>query len=319
MRYDVRESGRSMLSNFLVVAGQVVTLFLLMGVGFVLAQLGRLHTDGVAQMSYLVLYVVTPCVIINAFQIERVDGLEGKLLAFGGAYLVCSLICILAARFTFSKEPPERQAPMRYGLVYGNIGFMGLPLLLSILGQEAVIYGAVSMVLFNLLMWTHGVSTMGGKVTVRQALVNPATIGLVVALPLFLTGWRLPAMVGNAVGFMADLNTPLAMVVIGAQMAGADLKVSFTSPKLYAAAGFRLLVSPLIPLLLLLPLHLDPMLYCACVIMGAVPVAGATGMFAQRFEKDTAVAAQMVTLSTLLSVLTLPIMAVAAQYLSGML
>ena len=126
-------------------------------------------------------------------------------------------------------------------------------------------------------------------------------------------------MVDSAVGFLADLNTPLAMIVIGAQMAGADLKRSFTSPRLYGVAAFRLLAAPLVPMLCLLPLRLDPMLYCANIILCAVPVAGATGMLAQRFEQDTAVAAQMVTLTTLLSGLTLPLMAVAAQSLSGIL
>ncbi len=309
----------AMLSNFALVAGQVVTLFLLMGAGFVLAQLGKLYPDGVSQMSTLVLYVVTPCVIIHAFAIERTDGMVRLLLEFAAVYALSTLFCAAVALFCFRGESPCRRGPMRFAMVYGNNGFMGLPLLLSILGERAVIYGVVSVVVFNLLLWTHGVRTMGGRVTLRQALVSPATVGLVVGLPLFLTGGRLPSMVDSAVGFLADLNTPLAMIVIGAQMAGADLKRSFTSPRLYGVAAFRLLAAPLVPMLCLLPLRLDPMLYCANIILCAVPVAGATGMLAQRFEQDTAVAAQMVTLTTLLSVLTLPLMAVTAQSLSGIL
>lgn len=308
-----------MVTSFLVVAGQVVTLFLLVGIGFVLAQLGKLHSDGVSQMSYLVLYIVAPCLMIRSFEVERTDGMLSKLAVFFLAYVGSVGVCMFLSRFCFRDQPPDRRGPMRFGLVYSNNGFMGLPLLLSILGPHAVIYGVVSAVGFNILLWTHGVKTMGGRVTLRQALINPATIGLAVGLPLFLTGWRLPETVDSAVSFVADLNTPLAMIVIGAQMAGADLKVSFTSLKLYGASAFRLLLGPLIPLVGLLPLRLDPMSYCACVIMCAVPTAGATGMFAQRFGKDTAVAAQMVTLSTLLSVITLPLFAVAAQYLAGMM
>ncbi len=307
-----------MISSLLVVASQVVTLFLLMGIGFVLAQWGKLHTDGVAQMSYLVLYVVTPCLIISSFQVERTDELTVQLLQFFVAYALFFLLNVLVARRCFPHQPPMRQDPMRFALVYGNNGYMGLPLLLSILGPEALIFGVVSTVVFNLYLWSHGVKTMGGSITTRQLLINPATIGFAVGLPLFLLGWRLPSTLNTAVGFVADLNTPLAMIVIGAQMAGADLKVSFTSPKLYAVAAFRLVAAPLLVLVGLLPLGLNPLLYCACVIMSAVPVAGVTGMFAQRFHKDTAVAAQLVTLSTLLSVITLPIFAVAAQRLSGL-
>ena len=164
-----------MLSNFALVAGQVVTLFLLMGVGFVLAQLGKLYPDGVSQMSTLVLYVVTPCVIIHAFAIERTDGMVQLLLEFAAVYALSTLFCAAVSLFCFRGEDPCRRGPMRFAMVYGNNGFMGLPLLLSILGEQAVIYGVVSVVVFNLLLWTHGVRTMGGRVTLRQALVSPAT------------------------------------------------------------------------------------------------------------------------------------------------
>lgn len=307
-----------MIASFFVVAGQVVTLFLLMGVGFAMAQLGKLHTDGVSQMSTLVLYVVTPCLIIHSFEVERTDGMLGTLGTFFAGYVASTVVVMALAQFLFKKEAPDRQAPLRFGMVYGNNGFMGLPLVLSILGPEALILGVVSAVGFNFLMWTQGVKTMGGKVTPRSVLVNPASVGAVVGLTFFLTGWRPPAMVDNAVGFLADLNTPLAMVVIGAQMAGADLKVSFTSRRLYGAAAVRLVLAPLLAMALLLPFRLEPMSYCACVILCAVPTAGATGMFAQRFERDTAVAAQLVTLTTLLSAVTLPLFAVAAQTVSGM-
>lgn len=308
-----------MLSSLIVVTSQVVTLFLLMGVGFAMAQLGRLYPDGVSQMSTLVLYAVLPCVIVHSFQVERTPGMMPRLLLFALIFTLSTVFCIAVAHFSFRSDTLDQQAPLRFALCFGNNGFMGLPLLLSILGQDAVIYGVVSVVVFNLFLWTYGVKAMGGKVTLRQALINPASVGLVVGLPLFLTGARLPTMVGSAVGFMADLNTPLAMIIIGAQMAGADLKRSFTTPRLYTVTAFRLLLAPLVPMLCLLPFHLDPMVYCANAIMCAVPVAGATGMFAQRFQRDTALAAQMVTLSTLLSVLTLPIVAVVAQALSGML
>ena len=306
------------IGNFLVVASQVVTLFLLMGVGFALAQLGKLQADGVSQMSTLVLYVVTPCLMINAFEVEREPGMVGTLGVFFAVYTVSTLLGMGCTSLCFRGESPDRKAPLRFGMTYGNNGFMGLPLVYSILGQEAMIFGVVSAVGFNFLLWTEGVKTMGGRVGPRSILINPATVGTLIGGFFFFTGLRPPAMVDNAVSFMADLNTPLAMVVIGAQMAGADLKVSFTSRKLYAAAAVRLILAPLIPLLLLIPLHLPAISYCTCVILCAVPTAGATGMFAQRFGRDTATAAQLVTLTTLLSVVTLPLFAVAAQTISGL-
>lgn len=307
-----------MISNFITVASQVVTLFLLMGVGFVLAKRAKLKTDGVAQMSYITLYIVTPCVIIDSFQVEKTGDLVQKLALFFVFYLIATFINMLIAKFCFRGEPAHRGSPMRFGMVYGNNGFMGLPLLQSVFGAGAVIYGVVSVVVFHGAMWTHGIKVMGGRITLRQALINPATVGMAVGVTLFFTGWRFPDMVGSAVHHIANLNTPLAMIVIGAQMAGANLKSCLTNKKLYTASVYRLILSPLIPLVLLIPFRLDPMLYCALVVMCAVPVGGATGMLAQRFGRDTAVAAELVSFSTLLSVLTLPLMTVAAQTISGL-
>lgn len=311
-----------MIQNFLVVAGQVITLFLLMGVGFVLAKLGKLNKGGTTQMSTLILYVVSPCVIFHSFEsgAETVGGAD--LLIFGGAYLASVLLLAAGGQLCFRRQPPERQGPLRFGLTYGNNGYMGLPLLEATLGPQAVIYGAVSGLMFNLLMWTHGVGVLGGKVTPLKALVNPATLGFYAALPVFFLGWRPPDPVDTTIGYLASLNTPLAMVVIGAQMADADLKSCLTDRKLYGVAAYRLLLSPMVPLLGLTPLlnlGLDPLLYAACVIVCAVPSAGVTAIMSQRFGKDTAVAAQLVSLTTLLSMFTLPVYAVAAKTIAGII
>ena len=125
--------------------------------------------------------------------------------------------------------------------------------------------------------------------------------------------------VDAAVGFLADLNTPLAMVIIGAQMSAVNMAESFRHGRIYAAAGLRLAVLPLFTALVLLPFHLSPMLYCSMVILSGTPVAGSTSMFAQRFGRSTAAAAQVITLSNILSVVTLPVLAVLAQALSGAL
>ena len=203
---------------------------------------------------------------------------------------------------------------------------MGLPLVMSILGSEAAIFGSVSAVAFNILLWTQGRKTMGGKVGLRSALVNPATVGAALGLLLFFTGWwepapgrwSVPAPILDAVSYLADLNTPLPMVVLGAQMAGTDLRESFADRRLYLAAAVRLVAAPLLALVLLLPFRLDPTAYCACVILCAVPPAGATAMFAQKLRRDTALAAKLVSTLTLMSVVTLPLFAVLARRLSGL-
>jgi len=137
----------------------------------------------------------------------------------------------------------------------------------------------------------------------------------VIALALFLLKVRLPGPVLSAVEYIGSLNTPLAMVVIGGQMAGADLLATFREKRLYGAAAWTLVLIPVLTALVLLPLGLDPVLYQTMVILAGCPAAGATSMFAQMFRKDTASSAQFVTLSTLLSIITLPLAALLAKSL----
>ena len=308
-----------MLQNVIIVAGQVATLFLMMAVGFLLGKLGRLTSNGLSQMSFLLLYIVSPCLIIECFQVEATPALLRELGTGALVTFACYAVFIVISQLLFSRQDRDTRDSLRFSVVYGNIGFMGVPLVQSILGSDAMIYGALSLVAFNLLNWTHGVIVMGGRraLSPRKVFLNPGVIGLVIALILFLGRLTLPAPVGNAVSFLSDLNTPLAMVVIGAQMASANLGQIFRRPILYAASAVRLAVIPALTALCLLPLGLNPALYCATVILSAAPVAGTTSMFTQMFGRETRTAAQVITLSTLLSIITLPIFAALAKSASG--
>ena len=159
---------------------------------------------------------------------------------------------------------------------------------------------------------------MGGKLNVRSLVLNPGIIGIVIGVLLFALGISLPSPVYNAMDFMGDLNTPLAMVIIGGQMARSDILGVLKKPKLYLTAALKLVLAPAITCLLVLPLHLEPLSFCAVIVLAACPTAGVTAMFAQMFKRDEETAAQMVTLSTLLSIITLPIFAVLARQISGL-
>ena len=302
-----------MLGDFLVVASSVVTLFFMMGVGFFFGKRGMLYSDTLSQLSRLLLTVVCPCTVINALQVERstqlLAGMGQALLLVAASYVVFGG----AAHFLFPRQSAPTRAALRFGTVYGNVGFMGLPLVMSVLGEGAVPYCAMGIAVFNVANWTHGVTVMGQKGSLRRAVLNPGVIGFAIAMALFVGGVALPGPVRSAVEYISGLNTPLAMVVIGGQMAGADLAATFRAGRLYGAAALKLVVMPLVTIVALFHLGLDPMMYLTLVILAGCPTAGTTSMFCQMFGQDTASAAQLVTLSTLLSMVTLPMVALLAQ------
>ena len=310
-----------MLSNLLTVTGQVATLFLMMAVGFVLGRAGKITEAGRSQMSYLLLYIVCPCVMVDCFLVKRTPALTQEVAVGSAAALACYLLFFAVSLLFFRRQPADARDTLRFAAVYGNIGFMGLPLVQSILGEEALVYGALALLAFNLTSWTLGVLIMGGRAafSLRRAVLNPGVVGIGLGLLCFLSGLRFPSPVGAALSFLSDLNTPLAMLVLGGQMAGARLADTFRPGPLYLVSLLRLVVLPALTALLLLPFHQESLVYCTLVILSGCPTAGITGMFAQQFHRDAGAAAQAVTLSTLLSIVTLPILATAARALAGSL
>lgn len=309
-----------MLQNLMMVATQVGTLFLMMAVGFVLARLGKLSQTVLPTLSFLLMYVVTPCLIVDAMRVDHGDDALGTLALGFGLALVCYALYAGLIHFCFRRQEKDVGDTLRFSSIYGNKGFMGFPLIRAVLGSEALLFAMPAFLTFQLMSWTHGAYVMGGRerLSLRSLILNPAILGSAVGIVLFLTRAPLPAMVGDAVGYLADLNTPLAMVVIGAQMASADLPATFRNARLYASAAVKLALLPALTALVLFPFHLPRLLFCASVILAGTPTAGVTAMFAEQFHRSRETAAQAITLSTLLSILTLPVTAVAADFLAAL-
>lgn len=308
----------AMTDYLLMVFSQVGTMFLMMAAGFGLVKAGKLTPEAVPQMTNLLLTVVLPCMLVDSLQIERTQAL---LDVMGYAFLLMAVLYVLYCLLTaplFRRQPPATGKALRFGVLYGNVGFMGLPLIQMVLGEQAMVYGVINLIVFNLFNWSQGVVLMGGRkqISLKQAVLNPGILGIIAAMLLFFCGITLPSMVGNAVHFLGSMNTPLAMVIIGAQMAQADWQAIFRNRSILLACLLKLVAMPLLTALVLYPLHPEPDLYCTLVLLAGVPTASITAMFAQRYGQDVATSAQLVTLTTLLSILTLPCCGVLAALLS---
>ncbi len=306
-----------MLESLWVVGGSVLTLFLLMSVGFLFGRMGLLSGDTLSQVSRILLYVVTPCIMLTSFEVERTAETQAQLIAALAAMAGLYVAYMALSQLLFPRAGEEHRGIMRFAAVYGNAGFMGLPLIQSVMGDGAMIVAVVGLAVFNTVTWTQGRALMGGRreLSLKKLALNPGIIGFAGGLLLFFSGWRFPGPLDSAVAYLGSLNTPLAMVVIGGQMAQADLRKVFSTRKLYLVSAVKLIGVPLLTALALLPFRPDPVIYVAAVILAGCPTAGATSLFAQSMGKDAPLAAQQVTLSTLLCVVTLPVMASLAQLL----
>ncbi len=298
-----------MLESLLVVARQVAVLFALMGVGYVCNKRRVLTETTVKGLVEVLLLVVTPCVIVHAFQrpFER-HLLQGLGWALGIAVLSHALGMV--AGLCFRSAEPARRSVLRFAVTFSNAGFMGIPLEQALLGSDGVFFGAVYVAVFNVLCWSWGLVTMCGsakEMHTRTLFVNPGTVGIACGLPFFLFSVTLPAAVGEPVKMLADLNTPLAMIVIGYYLADASFGAVLRCGAAYAVAFLRLVALPCAVLgAVWLSSPSDGTMAVALVTASSAPVAALTTVFAAKYGRDVPLSVGIVSGTTLLSLATMP-------------
>lgn len=311
-----------MIESFLTVAQQVLVLFILLLLGFICAKTNLVTEYGSKSLANIVLYFVTPCVIINAFQREYNPTMLIKLLVSALCSAGILFFSVIVAQLLFRKHEVNRGAILKFATVFSNCGYMSLPLQQAVLGDDGVFYGATFVAMFNLFVWTYGLIIMKGKGekgekgAILKIILNPGIIGTAVGVVLFLCSVQLPTLISQPVTYMAALNSPLPMLVIGYYLANADLKKAFTDVWSYVAMGLRLVVLPLVTLFVLLLCNVKGSLLVSLIIATASPVAAITTMMSAKYSRDTELSVSLVSASTLLSLVTMPLVVGLAQYLS---
>lgn len=306
------------LQNMQTAAQQVFILYIIVAVGFLADKL-HVFTEPTARSSNdLLFYVITPCVIINSFlgtQFSR-DTAKGLAIALGCSFLAHFLGILVATPFFNNKNDPN--GPIyKFASIYGNVGYMALPLANAVLGAEGVFYGSGGVIALNTIGFTHGIWLMNKgkdvKFDPKSLLLNPGVISVLIGLPLFLFSVQLPAVIREPIAYIADLNTPLAMLIFGTYISRTDLKTIFRIRQQYLIILIRLITVPLLMLLVCRLLHLPSVLTTACIISAAAPSANNTVMFSAKYGKDTGTASKIVAFNSFVSILTLPIMIAIAQ------
>ena len=299
-----------MLHSVWTVGQQVLILFILAGVGFALGKAKMIGEKFSRDGSHLVMYVVSPCMMVVAFQRSfEAEGFHNFCMALLLGLLIHAFGVVMAQFFFRNKT--EKADDLRFSVVHSNCGFMGYPLQAALLGTIGVFYGSAFCTVFTLFAWTYGLAQMSGgrqALSLKTILLNPGILSVVVALALYLGNVSLPELILTPVTYLSQLNTPLPMVVVGYQLSQANILAVLRGWDTWLAIFLRLIVTPAIALGLCLLLHADHAVAVAVVAAASAPCAALLSIFAARFERDTALASGLVAAETLLSALTMPIM-----------
>ena len=305
------------LENLITAATNVGVLYIIVAVGYICDKAG-IYTEETARKTVnFLLYFVASCTLINSFiKIEATPDTIVKFFTAFGVAVATHVIAILINMLTFRNKADEKNAVYKFASIYGNVAFMALPLAQAVLGDEGVLYCAGGAVVFNLFTFTHGVKLMGKegtKLSAKKLLINPGVMAVVIGLPIFLSGIELPYMVTRPVEMLADLNTPVAMLVFGTYLSRTDLKTMLLDKKIYGVALMKLIVLPLICMGVYYAFGLSGTLLTAVIITASVPSANNTFMFASVYGRDTATASKTVALVSFLSILTMPVIIAITQ------
>lgn len=294
---------------------QTIIMFALMLLGLLLSRRGMISEQGSRDLSNVLLYAVIPCVILRSYMSEfsteklRAMGLSALIavIAFAASIAVAYLTC------------GTRHRIENFAVAFGNAGFIGIPLVTAVFGPEAAFYVVSFSTFANLLQWTYGIVIISGKketMNLRMVFVNPVFISMVIGIALFVLQPTLPTVVTGTIGYIADGNTVLAMIILGYYLSKVQLRGLFADVRLYLFSALRLLVVPAVTILVFLPFPFARgEITLITLIAAATPIASSTAIFAQKFDQDYRRAVSYVCLSTILSVATLPLVMLFAERL----
>lgn len=286
---------------------QVLGLFLIMLCGLVAVKAKWIDDKGVKGLHSLVIYFSLPAQIFAKLQVKASADMALDLVI---VFLVAGLTMLAFGGFAwliFKKETPKRRSVLACLAMFSNAAYMGFPLLSVAFSEGEMIYGVMYVAMFNLLCWSVGVMIYdSGSINLKDLCTAPALIASVAGILCFVAGWLLPTFLVDTLNTLGNATTPLAMFIVGTHLStfkAADL----LDVKLLAVSAMRLLVFPLLVYGALTLAGTSQIVTATLTLLTAMPCAASAVILAERYGGDATMASKGVSISTALSVATIPL------------
>ena len=298
------------MDSFFKMVDVQTVLFIYMAVGFGCRKAGIFNDVARDKLTDFVVFVTLPCMIFEsfnmAFSLESLkQGALALLIAVG-----MSCVALLLGKVLYNRFPYEDKSILQYGTLVSNSGFAGLPVVSGAYGDEGLFLGSLFIIPTRILMWSAGISLFtraDAKQAVKKVLLNPGIIAVEVGLVRMLFQIPLPHFVDTAVDNLGGCTSPMAMALVGAILVDVPLKTVFDLNSFYLVAVRQFLL-PGICLAALRLLHVDPLTIGVSVVITGMPIGSTTAILAQKYVADAKFASKCVFISTLTSLVTVPIL-----------
>lgn len=290
----------------------IILMAILMAVGYYLRNKGILNNDGENSLTYILVNITTPAMVINAMNIDfSFDQLKTGAILLLISVMFDIFLILLSNIASVKNKEIEKKKMVKYSVALMNGGFMGFPLAYQIYGSQGMFYATMFHTPNIVFMWTYGVSLLLGKKKIKNRykfmLLNPGMIGVYVGLFLYFTQLPLPLFATNLLDLLTNVTTVLSMIIIGSKIATIGVKDSFINKEAYFATFFRLIASPISMIILMKFLTLDQMIEQIYVIYASLPVAVLMPILAQKYGGDIEFGSKIVVITHLVSLITIPL------------
>lgn len=296
---------------------QIAVLFLLMAAGYAANRCGVMDQTSERHLSRLIVNITCPALILDCLAGSapaRAQAGLGGIFATAAVYFLL-LPPLAKALARLLRVPRDHRTGVECMLIYSNLGFMGIPVLRAMLGADAILYLTVFMAVFNISIFSYGILLLqkdapgGGGPLPLARMVNPGTVSAAAALILYALDIQLPALLAEPVSLLGNTTTPLAMVVIGSSLTSQPMGRVLRDRELLTVSLCRLLVLPALAFAAGRLLLTDPLLLGTLVVVSGMPVASNTVMLCSELGRDGDLLSRGVFYSTLLSMVTIPLVA----------
>lgn len=304
----------------MIVLKQMLVLFSMMAIGMFLWKKGWIEEKGQKTISKLVVDIFNPLLVINSiagYDFANTSIHIGQNMIFVVAYFLLFFAAGLVMTLLLRLKKPQSQI-YQLMMLFSNIGFIGIPLVTALLGKEYVLYVAFYVLVYNVLLYTYGIylaiksnsdkGTEGVSFPVER-IMNPGVLGCAIAIIIFVLKIQIPEPVAVFTDYMGNTCIPLSMILIGVSVAQIETKMLFTNAKMYVFLAIKMLVIPVAAALICGKLPVDEGICRVFIIECAVPVGSIVTLVAQEYGAEDGSATVGIVLSTILSVITIPIVA----------
>lgn len=300
---------------FFTILSNVAIMLLYMFLGYVMCKSGKGIVAHAKSMSALLIYILSPAMIVNSFinMDYSKDNLMRMILYFCLSIIIQMLFFMVLYAIFHKKYEDAKYRILSVGGVLGNVGFIGMPIVSSIFPNEPIVrcYSSINVIAMNLIVFTIGVYLITNDkkyISLKSAILNPSTLSLIAAVPIYLLQIKFPMMINDSIGLFAKMVTPMCMIILGMRLSEADFKILFMRPFAYLSSLFKLIIFPLFALLCVkwLPFD-DSILKMTIVVLASTPAGVIIESLAELHECEQELAANVVLLTTILSVITVPL------------